>query len=325
MKADNLYGRFLTLEGGPASPDAINVLPFAEGSPHRFGVSPDGEPVFFVCCADHMSAASVHLRLINVDFNVECCLNTDGVITQGRFCVVRLLTRQADLVRHFVEIFDLSISSLPEKPTTEQFAAEVENLVLLFSGLGKCSPSVLQGLWAELFIISRSCSPLRLVRAWHVSANDRFDFNDGTDKIEVKSSSNNGKRIHSFAAEQLDSGPSSKILIASVPVVECEMGCSVQDLECDIEERLDDIDAKRKLKSVILKVVGLPEDCDAYNVGFDSAIAKDGLAFFDSVDIPKIEVSDIPSQVSNVHFTVDLSGVKPVSPTSINSLLFHCL
>lgn len=66
MKADNLYGRFLTLEGGPASPDAINVLPFTDGSPHRFGVSSCGEPVFFVCCADHMSAASVHLRLINV-------------------------------------------------------------------------------------------------------------------------------------------------------------------------------------------------------------------------------------------------------------------
>lgn len=325
MKADNLYGRFLTLEGGPASPDAINVLPFTDGSPHRFGVSPCGEPVFFVCCADHMSAASVHLRLINVDFNVECCLNTDGVITLGRFCVVRLLTRQADLVRHFVEIFDLSISSLPEKPATEQFAAEVETLVQLFSGLGRCSLSVLQGLWAELFIISRSHNPLQLVRAWHVNANDRFDFNDGTDKIEVKSSSNSGKRIHSFAVEQLNAGQSSNILVASVPVVECDTGITVRDLEDSIVKRLDDLEARIKLKSVILKVVGLPEDCDAYNVGFDSAIAKDGLAFFDSVDIPKIEVSDIPSQVSNVHFSVDLSGVKPVSPTSINSLLFHCL
>ena len=44
----------------------------------------------------------------------------------------------------------------------------------------------IQGLWAELFIIERANNPEYLIQSWHSSSEDKFDFNDGQDKIEVK-------------------------------------------------------------------------------------------------------------------------------------------
>lgn len=60
----------------------------------------------------------------------------------------------------------------------------------------------IQGLWAELFVISIASNPEYLLKAWHSSLNDVYDFNDGIDKIEVKSTSKS-HRIHKFSYDQL--------------------------------------------------------------------------------------------------------------------------
>ncbi len=324
MRSNKLFDSYRSLLGCGSSEQAIRVQPFVEGSPHRLGVSPDGEPILFVSCADGDTSTPVRLRLIRADFKVVCLLNVDGYVSEGEYCTVRLLTSQGDLVRHFLDIFELAIISLPERPSTAQFASEINTLAQLFSGIGKCSQSVIQGLWAELFVIKRSSAPLALLRAWHVSTSDRYDFNDGQDKVEVKSSSNNGLRIHSFAAEQLHPGPSSKLVVASLPVIACGGGVTITDLEEAIVARLDDVDAKIKLKSVILKTVGERDD-DSPEEGFDAALAEDGLAFYDCADIPKVDLDSVPAGVSNIHFSVDLSGVSAIRPSDLASPLFSCL
>ena len=84
----------------------------------------------------------------------------------------------------------------------------------------------LQGLWAELLVIERSKSPAYLLQSWHVSPNDKFDFNDGIDKIEVKST-RNVRRIHTFSLEQLHPNVNANLLIASVFVIETGHGRTI--------------------------------------------------------------------------------------------------
>ena len=64
---------------------------------------------------------------------------------------------------------------------------EIEKLINLFTKFSKPALKTIQGLWAELLIIEQSKNPDYLIQSWHSSTTDKYDFNDGIDKIEVKS------------------------------------------------------------------------------------------------------------------------------------------
>ena len=105
----------------------------------------------------------------------------------------------------------------------------------------------IQGLWAEMLIIEQSKNPEYLIRSWHSSPNSKFDFNDGQNKLEIKSTSQT-KRIHSFSYEQTIPNPNSKLLIASIKVIETGVGKSILDLRDNICKKVLDLDLQYKVK-----------------------------------------------------------------------------
>lgn len=332
MLTDNLYERFVESGIGGLKSNEFEVIPFADGSPHWLGVDEDRRPVFFISTADEAKPTGWSLKYIKVTFNERCRLRlSEHETSEGKYSVLRLLSGQRDLVRHFIEIFVISISSLPERPTTREFESLVKRLIALFAKLGTCSLAAVQGLWAEMFVMTKSSSPSVLVHAWHTSPIDKFDFNDGHDKIEVKSSANIEKR-HSFALEQLTPGPSSRLIVASVAVVKCSDGLCLRDLEDVIAAKLNgDLGAIEKLKSIIVQTLGChaeeennSED-DIVSTRFDASLATDTLAFFDSCAVPSISPDAVPAGVTNVHFVSDLNGIEEYNFVNTDSQLFKAL
>lgn len=314
MTEISLYYKFCKLLGHiPNRNNAHPVEPICEGSAHRIGCSQEGHPTFFIECSDVVASKDIHLELIEVLFNQDCnlAITTNGKEIAKRYCVVKLKSHKKDFIRYFLDVFALVLDKLPSLPSTLELRSEISKLVLLFNAATTFSPSTVQGLWAELLVIEQSSNPDYLIRAWHVSTNDKFDFNDGIDKIEVKST-NNCYRKHEFALEQLNPNEGSRLLIASIFVIKTGSGRNIFDLETSIIQKLNRTESVEKLKSLILKTLGENID-EAKDFCFDYSQAIDSLCYFDYKSIPSISTFNIPAGVSNVHFKSDLSNITPIN------------
>lgn len=293
---------------------------------HKIGVSAEETPMFFIKCEDSNSEKSFdyNLEFISVQFNRECQLISNGKQSaKGFYTVISLKTDSIDLQEYFLEVVFLVVKNLPTEPTLKELKVEVEKLVNLFSQFSKPPQKTIQGLWAELLVIEQAKNPDYLIQSWHSETTAKFDFNDGIDKIEVKSTSKS-KRIHSFSIEQLNPNKNSILIIASVFAVETGTGKSIYDLLESIGRNIKDKNLFFRVNEIAVKTLGKDFE-KTFDVFFDYALAIDLLAFYESELIPKIDISNVSQQLSNIRFDSDLTELQPIKKFTTKSLLHQAL
>ena len=215
------------------------------------------------------------------------------------------------------------VKSIPPNSPTKIIKSEIEKLIVLFSSLLESGSGDIQGLWAELLIVEQSKKPDVLITSWHISADDLIDFNNGADKIEVKSTKRQD-RIHTFSLNQLVPNKSSKQIIASVIVIRTGTGKSIFDLIDSIAKKLKNKQLLLTIGNVVSKTLGNKMD-EAKDVFFDYNSACDSVAFFDVNDIPKLDSKKIPAEITNIHFDCNLNKIQEVNTSSFKSQLFNAL
>lgn len=310
----------------PSKIDGFTIANLPKIKNHKIGLSKDGLPLFFIKCENETNekALDYNLESISIQFNQKCQLfSNDKKIADDVYTVIALKTDSIDLQEYFLNILYFVILKLPEITKLKELKIEVEKLVSLFNKFSKLPTKTIQGLWAELLVIEQSSNPEYLVKAWHYSPTDKFDFNDGIDKIEVKSTAKS-RRIHNFSLEQLNPNKNSSLIIASVFAVETGKGKTIFDLIKLINDRVKSNEVMFKINEVLLDTLGRDLEKTFENY-FDYQLAVDSLAFFDSEFVPKIEVSSIRQEISNIHFDSDLSKIQELNKTSIKSLLHKSL
>lgn len=280
-------------------------LPFTQK--HKIGISPEGYPMFFIECNNTTHSLDINLELISVLFNRNCRMSKSDKQSYKIYTIISLKTENIDLQKYFLEVVCIVLEQLPENPSQEQLKTEIQKLTELFSRFNRPPRNTIQGLWAELFIIEQAKNPEYLIQSWHSSPDDKFDFNDGQDKIEVKSTSS-VRRIHSFALEQLNPNRNSNLLIASVFVIQTGRGKNIFDLIDSICKRVQNLQLQYKLNNILSQTLGSDLE-KVFDVYFDYQKAIDTLEFFDFKDIPTISNNNIPEEVSNVHIDCDLSRI----------------
>jgi len=293
---------------------------------HKIGISPSGQPMFFIKCGDSAKAKSLdsNLEFISVQFNRECQLLTNKKkVAEGIYTVISLKTDSVDLQEYFLEVVYLIVKKLSPTPKLKELKFEVEKLINLFSKFSRPPIKTIQGLWAELLVIEQASDPEYLIRAWHSAASDKFDFNDGADKIEVKSTAKS-RRLHNFSIEQLNPNKNSNLLVASVFTVETGIGKNIFDLVELIEKKVKDRDLLFRINEILAQTLGRDFE-KTFEMFFDYQLAVDELEFYESVNIPKIGTEFISAEVSNVRFDSDLTEVQPIKKLKTKSLLHKSL
>jgi hypothetical protein len=286
-------------------------LPFSQK--HKIGISPEGYPMFFIECNNTTHSLDINLEFISVLFNRTCRLSesskqSDNIYTI--YTIISLKTENIDFQQYFLEVVCIVLEQLPESPTHKQLKTEIQKLIELFSRFNRPPRKTIQGLWAELFVIEQAKYPEYLIQSWHSSPDDKFDFNDGQDKIEVKSTSA-ARRVHSFALEQLNPNRNSNLLIASVFAVQTGRGKNIFDLIDSICKRVQNLQLQFRLNEILFQTLGSDYD-KVFDVYFDYHQALNTLAFFDFKDIPTISSDNIPDEVSNVRLDCDLSRASTI-------------
>lgn len=263
--------------------------------------------------------ANQNLFNIKVMHNVKCEIETDKKIRHYNFSVVSYIGQNNDVKDIFLKTCQVLIKSLGQSPSNKKIKQTVDKFIELFKAIKEPPKNSVQGLWSELFLIEQSATPEKIILGWHSIPEEKFDFSFDKLRIEVKSSVTEA-RIHHFSIAQLNPVGNTEIIIASILLNTSIAGLSVIELLKKISSKLDPF-PKQKEKLYLLSYSTLGVDVERINeIKFDYELAKESLQYYKSEDIPKIETTNIPKEISSVRFTSNLINSKPID-SNIDKLL----
>lgn len=318
MNNNFIYNKFETLLCQEREEGVYSVISITDGCDHKIGCSLEGYPIIFIHSSDSTRTSDIKLELFHVMFTRECKIQNIGTNTTERKCynVVQLNSNNRDLQRYFFDVMEILINRLGKDVTNMLLKSEIVKVIKLFTEASPLSMEVIRGLWAELLVIEQSNDPEYLIRSWHVTPNDKYDFNDGEGKIEVKSTASD-ERIHIFSIGQLNPDGEGGLLIASVIVSQIGVGKSIFDLTDSISQRIGDSGVIIKLREIVLSTIG-PHIQEASKIFFDYNKGVHEYLLFDYKQIPSISIDNIPIEVTKVSFQSDLTNCIPVNKGGYN-------
>lgn len=226
------------------------------------------------------------------------------------FTVLRCLSDDEAIQGHFLTVGGPFLACLGEHPAPTQVSRFLETLVALFRALSEPPRKSVQGLWAELYLITRARDSRALVKAWHASPDERYDFSGGSQRIEVKCAVGRG-RVHHFSLEQLTPPDMTVVLIASLCTERSGGGTSLRELLAKARAQLSgDPALLLRLESVVGGTLG-ESLSRALDESYDLEMATQSLGFYEVDAVPR-PPGPLPREVREVRFTADLTHIEAV-------------
>jgi hypothetical protein len=310
----NLIELFNSLETPENERNSFNAVIIPDFPNFRIGIDYEGNPVLLLSVSKRikdLSLKNFRLKYLQLEQNLECKIFDNGSFKIQTLTALTFRCITPNLQEYFLMISESLVKTIGQNPTQQKVTEALKKFMEVFKTLAESPTNTVNGLWAELFVIETSNQPKVLLDYWHNIPEEKFDFNAGYERIEVKSSSN-FERKHIFSAEQLNPPSDSRVLIASIFLKQNSSGLNIQQLMDNIIQKLGgDIIIVDKLISIVFRTLGSSFE-HSISVRFDYEIARQSLQLYRTTDIDKIEVADIPSNVSEVKFKSDLSKIKPV-------------
>lgn len=316
MNLIELYDSLSTPENDT---NVFNAISIPEYPKFRIAISCEGNAVLLLSVTNRINDISLknfRLKYLQLEQNIECKISENETSRLQTFTVITFRSVDRNLQEYFLRIAEILVKAIGINPTQQQVVNSLKRFIEVFKVLTDTPTNTVNGLWAELFLIDNATSPQTLLEYWHIIPEEKFDFNAGTERIEVKSSST-FERNHFFSAEQLNPPADSQVLIASIFVKQNNSGVNIQQLADEISQKLgNNYELTEKLNSIICKTLGNSLE-HSIGIKFDYEIAKQSLRFYKYQDISKIEAIDIPTEVSEVRYKSDLTNIKQTDTSKL--------
>ena len=297
--------------GAHSSPRAgIFVLSRFIGNSY-LSLSGAGRPCVVFVLRDAPRADHRVMKAIETTVHPTALISTRGRVKRAAIAVVEL----ADPAR--LKLFCLLLSDFAEAlsrqadsfHTASQVADKIDFWREAFQGVRPLTPNEEIGLWGELELLERIGLTDFAIESWHGPEASKFDYAGNRVSLEVKTSVR--PHIHEFGLEQLIAPGTSALYVASICVREdFATGTSVSEKADLIAGRLKAPGAFRRK----LGMLGL--DPGAVQV---RRFSVDSLLVVEGAEVPTVRDAD--PEVSQVRFTSDISGVKPLPARSVARVL----
>ncbi len=325
----NLIELYDTLSLPENDNKVFNAIPIPEFPNFRIAIDFEGNAVLLLSVSKRikdLSLKNFRLKYLQLEQNLECRIYENDSFILQTFTVVTFRCSDRNLQEYFLRISETLVSTIGQKPTQQQVIDSLKKFVEVFKTLTDSPTNTINGLWAELFLIENSSNPKSVINYWHNLPEEKFDFNAGLERIEVKSSSN-FERKHIFSAEQLNPPSDTQVLIASIFLKQHNSGMNIQQLLESISKKVNyDFETADKLNSIVFRTLGSSLE-HSIGIKFDYAIAIQSLQFYRHQDIDKIEKIHIGNNVSEVKYKSDLTKISPVELGKLKDkqILFNAL
>lgn len=291
----------------------LNAVRIPKFPNFRIGIDIEGNPVLLFSItgpSKDPTLKNIKLKYLQLNHNIECRISNGKRIQIETLTSITFTSKDRSLQEHFLTISETLIKGLGNNLTQKSIFESFNRFIEVFRALADTPSKTIHGLWAELFLIDFAAKPKVLLHYWHDNPTERFDFNSGAEKIEVKSSSN-FERIHIFSSEQLNPPNKTNAVVASLFVKRINNGKSIQHLVNSISAKITDMDLLEKLNLTVYKTLGNAFE-ESITIKFDYIVAKESIQFYCTNDIAKIHENFIPGEVSEVKYKSDLSKIEPI-------------
>ena len=281
---------------------------FPGSNKHLIGIDNESEITLFLNFKNTNKATfgqSVG-QFLSIQYDVECKLkkHTDNIEIQQKFCLLKLTNVGSDILlrKIFLDICLDLVQNLGDEPEMTDINVFINKVKQLFAQLTLKSESTELGLWGELFLIANSKDVDHAIKAWHVNKNDRFDFNDSTCKVEVKTTTRS-ERIHHFSLAQLDKLLLNQTVICSIMTCKVDIGTSIFDLYQSICKKSSHFEMEM-FKAKLFQIAGI--ELTKFDSLFDHQMATQSTKFYFSKAIPSIDSACVSLGVNNIEFDSNL-------------------
>ena len=292
---------------------------------HKIGFEPNSRFITVLITSENKESLIFNPgggKYLSIQYDIKCTIKSTpkGIEKNKTFSILKLKSKDPDIEDYFIELCEIFIKRLGNNPKILDVKIQFEKLESIFIKLSKTSNKSILGLWGELFLIAVANDSEYIINSWHKESNDKFDFNDGIDKLEVKTTTQN-RRKHNFEIQQLKKFSNSLTIIASIITSETDNGTSIGNLLNQIKNNISS-DLYEKLILKTFDVIG-DKINDIENFKFDYKLAESEIKFYFSDDIPKPEI--IPVEVFEVRFQTDLSNIKAIPKSKFKGLLLKSI
>lgn len=304
---NNLLEVFNSLEPSELDQSMVyKTLTLSNFPNHRIGKNAKGKAVLFIAVqGPNLEFSDISLQNFSINFNATCKINTELI---GIFTIITYTGNQGDLQTYFLNLCEQIITKIGNNPQQKEVYNEIYRLIELLKFANQAPQKSVQGLWAELLIIEQANDIRLLIQSWHAEPTEKYDFTYQTQHLEVKSTKNK-KRVHHFSIEQLTPIKFHSVFIASVFVEHSSNGINIGELVDKITRKIpDQLNLQSVLHLIIAKTLG-KSIFDAQKIKFNYETARQSIVYYDSVNIPKIDISNIPKEMTDLHFKMDLTNV----------------
>ena len=316
MTSTNLVDLFRALPLPPAGALSAQAVPGS--TMYRVARNESGAAQFLISVNEEaLDAAGHQLRHIAYFPRQDAVIEEAGhPRREGRFTVIACKEEDEELEPYFFRLIAMLVDELGPEPNTGSIRATIEGILELFRALERPGTSSIQGLWAELFLISRSPDVTVAVAAWHALPAEKFDFVAGDQRLEVKSTLDE-LRVHEVALEQIRPVTSGDTLLVSFQLRRDREGASVSDLVEAIRERAPGADAMKRVETVVARSLG-EGWMESATTSFSVEDALASMRVYDALSVPSVN-PDFPAEVSHVRFSVDLSTIAGMDASEARS------
>ena len=281
------------------------------GKYHRLGKNYNGLPSILINTKkNNESVAPYRGMSIRLRFNINCKIHEEN--EKQNYTILSCISNDEQIIKIFLDICQTTISQLGKEPTPKEISEKTQMLIDLFKEMPNKLSSIV-GLWGELFLIASSKNITKCLEAWHQHAEDKYDFYDNNEALEVKCTSQTDRK-HKFKHDQLVSNLKDHYVASIMISDDPNKGLSVVDLYEDIKKRCKLDNLNNKLKKIFFKIVGKTpyEELNEYRYSFD--YSKKNLMYYKLKDISTLINED--DSVTDISYKVDLSRKKNVDELS---------
>jgi len=306
----SIESRFASLASPPPQSGELTADRVPGSRVHRVAKDAQGRACFVVAAQSDVSdCAPVELQNLSIRYQVRCRIReVGGKQQEGVFTLITYTGPDKALRELFLRAVHDVLRRVGDRCRVSELSDGLDGLVRLFAALARPQRKTVQGLWAELFVIVAATDPCKLVEAWHAEPQDRYDFNAGTQRLEVKSASGR-LRKHHFSLSQLEPPEGSTVVVVSLLMERAGAGTSLGEL-CGRARRLltRRHDLQQRVDSVVADSLG-ESLSQALEVAFDEELARESLAFIATESIPRI-ARPLHAAITEVAFAVDVSACR---------------
>lgn len=305
VTADEFWSEFEEL---PAPDGQTDGLTFMVSPPHdafRVGRNREGLPILLVRCGSTEGLVTPRLRHLRIRASATCELLTgDGKKERDTLTIIEPVEVPTALTRFLVGSFHSLILAAGPRPGLSDLQRLVSEIAEVFRGLSTLSTITAQALWSELFVIWLSEDSQRFADAWHRDFEERWDFVDGVQRIEVKSNAQPSNRRHHFTLAQVCPPEALSVFVVSMTVARGG-ALTIGELMERIRRKLANCpDTLSRVEQTLAAALG-DEASEALQLRFDEDVARESLRVYKGTAIPKPPCETEPG-VGRVEFVADL-------------------